>query len=183
MSVAKPAAVSFCACTRVSASPCLRVWLSQGWPVCAHMLGSLGPDDGFAALLFEGIFPLSLAFSSDRYAAPVQPPHRPHTGKFCVDRVKCGLRKIHRSPSRRDVSSRPPGGQPGLLARASSERLWPAADARCPLCSRVPGPRPSPSPPALLGKPEEGMSSAEPMERRGPPRQANYLASLCINIP
>ena len=41
-----------------------RVRLSRGWPACAQVLGSLGPDDGFEARLFEGVFPLSLSSSS-----------------------------------------------------------------------------------------------------------------------
>lgn len=73
-----PAAVScLCACrcvseytcvfahTSVSLCPCVsHVRLSQGWPVCAHVLGSLGNSDGFEALLCEGIFLLSLSPSS-----------------------------------------------------------------------------------------------------------------------
>lgn len=59
-------AVSVCLCvhTCVSASLCLMCEAVSGLPVCAHVFGSLETRGGFKALLFEGIFPLSLSPSS-----------------------------------------------------------------------------------------------------------------------
>lgn len=101
------AASCLCVCTCVSVHTCVFAHthlplclsceaVSKPACVCACVLGSLETDNGFA-LPFEGIFFLLLSFQSDRYAAPVQSPQRPHTGGLCVDRVKCGLRKIHHS--------------------------------------------------------------------------------------
>lgn len=167
---------------RLHGCPCVpkshtRVQLSGAGLRYAPVLGSLGPDVGLEAWLFEGVFPLSLSSSSlIDMLLPCSLP-KDHTQASSVwTESSVGLEKSTVAPPGTGL---PVGLQVGggLAGEAFSELTWPRVSAVSPVYL---GPPPLPHP---LRRPGQGRNQGEPDGDSDPPRQANYLMPRYINIP